>query len=495
MSFSQLYPHEMGHVLFRLLCPEDTAENNSRSVDMHFFSLVTDYSTAFNEGFAEHIENISRLFEKNEGIKTGIQDDLEKIAASSQHSIKGFERDFIYPFRMGYYKATMLNWYQKYEDYKRHEQALNGTVRYKNSTLQLSNIEDQLSYRNSGVGIRKKEGRNLVQLHATEGVISSFFTNLSISNVANNYQDIAFYENFLLDSININQSPEELFTPLQNQFIKYFYVLHNYVVINNSSKSQLCDFMDGYLLSFPDDSTEVKAIFKSITGHNYSNELPPSIWMLVKNYEHRLLAFDPYGSITVPVYTFSLNAAEVEDLQTINGLSRLDAEKIVAFRENNGFFSDLSQLKSIPDLPTSAIELITSSVFTRAEFENILKDFDPELSLNSLLIKPLQSILFRSLMYFIGIFALVYSVLIRKSNPSIRKTSILLFRYLLIWILLVFGGLIVVVLAETAIKFELILAVILISAPLVIYRKSREKRLRTITFISLMTFVLITSLV
>ena len=494
MSFSQLYPHEMGHVLFRLLCPEDSTENNSRSVDMHFFSLVTDYSTAFNEGFAEHIENISRIFEKNEEIKTGIQNDLDKIAASSQQAIKGFERDFIYPIRMGYYKATMLNWYQKYEDYKRHEQALTGSVRYKNTSLQLSNIEDQLSYRNSGVGIRKSESRNLVQLHATEGVISSFFTSLSTSKVANNYLDITFYEDFLLDSINNMQSPEELFTPMQNQFIKYFYVLHNYVVINNSSKSQLCDFIDGYLSSFPEDATEVKDIFRKTTGQNYTNELPPSMWLLVKNYNHRLLTFDPYGAITVPVYTFSLNAAEVEDLQTINGLSRLDAEKIIAYREAYGFFTDLSQLESIPDLQKSAIELITSCDFTTTDFESSLKDFDPELSLNSLLIAPLKSILIKSLMFFIGIFALVYLVLIRKSNPGIRKISILFFRYLLLWILLVFVGLIVVVIAENAIKYGLILALILIVAPLMIYRKSKEKRLRTLICTSLMTFVLIMSL-
>jgi len=494
MSFSQLFPHEMGHVLFRLLCTEDSAENNSRSVDMHFFSLVTDYPTAFNEGFAEHIENISRLFEKNEGIKTGIQNDLEKIAASSQHAIKGFERDFIYPLRIGYYKATMLNWYQKYEDYKRHEQALSGSVRFKSASLQLSNIEDQLSYRNSGVDIKKSESRNLVQLHATEGVISSFFTNLSTSKVANNYRDITFYKDFLLDSVNNMQSPEELFTPLQNQFIKYFYVLHNYVVINNSSKSQLSDFIDGYLSSFPEDAAEVQDIFRKTTGQNYTNDLPPSLWLLVKNYNHRLLAFDPYGAITVPVYTFSLNAAEVEDLQTINGLSRLEAEKIISYREENGFFTDLSQLESIPDLEKSAIGLITSCGFTSIDFENILEDFDPELSLNSLLIRPLKSILIKSLIFFIGIFSLVYLVLIRKSNPGIRKISILFFRYFLLWILLVFVGLIVVVIAGNAIRYGLILALILIISPLMIYSKSKEKRLRTLMSISLMALVIVMSL-
>ncbi len=98
MSFSQLYPHEMGHVLFHLLSPEDTISNNTKNVDMHFFSIITDYSTAFNEGFAEHIENISRTFEKNEDIKAGIIAEIETIEEDSRKSINGFERDFIYPY-------------------------------------------------------------------------------------------------------------------------------------------------------------------------------------------------------------------------------------------------------------------------------------------------------------------------------------------------------------------------------------------------------------
>ena len=94
MSFSQLYPHEMGHVMFHLLSPEDSTGSNTFSVDMHFFSLVTDYSTAFNEGFAEHIENLSRILEPNQKIKSGILNDIEKIEGASVQAIKGFEIDY-----------------------------------------------------------------------------------------------------------------------------------------------------------------------------------------------------------------------------------------------------------------------------------------------------------------------------------------------------------------------------------------------------------------
>jgi len=495
MSFSQLYPHEMGHVMFHLLSPEDSTGSNTFSVDMHFFSLVTDYSTAFNEGFAEHIENLSRILEPNQKIKSGILNDIEKIEGASVQAIKGFEMDYKNPFRLGYYKASMLNWYQKYEDYKRHVHALNGDIKYKNSSIQTFSIEDQLTFRNSGVKIDNDVFRNIVQLHSTEGAISSFFTHLSTSELANNYLDISFYKDFILDSTDLIQSPEMLFTPLQNQFIKYFYVLHNYVVVNNSSRSQLCDFIDGYLVSFPADSTEIYSIYEKTTGNKYTNILPPSIWLMVKNYNHRLLIFDPYGAITVPVYTFNLNAAEAEDLQTIKSLSSLDAEKIITYRESIGYFSDLNQLKSVPGLTSSASESIISSALITKEFEDILKDYNPELSIRALIIKPLLSILARASILFSFIFLIVYLLLIRKYNQTIKKTLILFVRYLLLWVVIVLLGLFMVFIGEQAFNYGLILSGILILTHLIIYRRRKEKLIRSLVLISLMCVLLLMSLI
>lgn len=187
MSVTQLYPHEMGHLIYGLL--NDTkGDETSRSVDMHYFSLRTDYSTAFNEGFSEHIENIARIFEKNDSIKSGIFADLERIKEKSQYSIRGFEKDLTNPLRFGYFKMSMPIWYQRFEDYKRHEHAVNGTVRYQNSGMELSNIEDQLTYRNSGVRQNEGELRNYVQMLSTEGAISAFFTRLTQSDLGYHYR-------------------------------------------------------------------------------------------------------------------------------------------------------------------------------------------------------------------------------------------------------------------------------------------------------------------
>jgi len=495
MSFTQLYPHELGHVIYHLLSPEDTISNNTKNVDMHFFSVVTDYSTAFNEGFAEHFENVARVYEKNESIKSGIFADIEKIGRSSKHSIRGFKRDFTYPFRLGFYKATMLGWYQKFEDYKRYEQAFSGDIRYKSRVLSLSNTEDHLTFRNSGVMLNKNELRNLVQLLSTEGVICSFFTHLTKSDLSKHYLDPGFYQPFLFDSNMTIEYPQHFFTPLQNQFIKYFKVLHKYLVFNNSSKSQLTDFIEGYIKEFPSEEDEIKRIFKRTVGIEYTNELPPPLWLLVKDYPHRLLTFDPFDAITVPIYTFDLNAAETGDLQTIRGIAISEAKKIIHYRKTNGYFTDLDELKLIPDLNVESVNKIISAAFDNEYFEETLKDFNPKLSIGTLIANPLKYIFSRACIYYLLLFVSVYFFLIKQKTPTVKHTIILFIKYLFLWLLFVLVGLVAVFLFEYAYLYIIGVSIFLAFLALLIYRKRRTEKLRTIVFIILMNLLILVSLV
>lgn len=486
MSFTQLYPHEMGHVICHLLCPEDSAANNTRSTDVHFFSIITDYSTSFNEGFAEHIENVSRLFEKNDTIRSGIFADIERIGQSTDHSINGFERDFKFPFRMGYYKASMINWYQKYEDYKRYQSAINKSIRYKNAGMKLRGIEDQLSFRNSGVRLNRNETRNLVQMLSTEGAVNAFFTHLSSSMLREHYLELTFYQPFLYDTDTAALSPRELFTPLQNQFIKYFYVMHNYVTLNNSPRSQLTDFIDGYILTFPSEADTVKKIFEDVSGMEYTNRLPPPLWLLVRDHPHRVLIYDLFDAITAPVYTFDLNAAEAEDLQTINGVSRKDAEKIIAYRAAHGFFTSLNQLSDIPGLPSEIGSKIISSAFDKDYFEELFKDFGLDLSLGTLIVKLLQYLLLRGFAWFFLILGIVYFTWIRTEKPGLKRIAIRFVRLLLLWILFMIAGLAAVVLSQQAWLILIFFSVILAFLTLLIYRNRKANRLRTLFAIGLM---------
>lgn len=491
MSVTQLYPHEMGHLLYGML-KSYKGKHNSRSVDMHYFSIRTDYSTAFNEGFAEHIENVSRIFEKNETIKNGIFKDIEEAKIKSKNAIKGFEKDFIYPLRFGYYKMSMPVWYQKYENLKRYEHAINGTVKYLNSTLELSNIEDQLTIKNAGIRQNQDELRNYVQMISTEGVISAFFTRLTQSDLADHYLKTSFYKPFLADTIAHLNSPEEIFTSVQNQFLKYFVVFHKHMSDTNSSNSEFINFIEGYILAFPSEEKAVKRIFKEVTNLEYTNKLPPDLWLLVKDHAHRLLVIDPYGGLTLPIYTFDLNASEIEDLLTIKGITREEAIKIIEYRKANGFFTSLNQIKGVEGISEASINQILNCKFDQEYVKDLVM---PELSFKSLIITPLKQLIFRTLAYFVLILGIIFLFFFRREKPSFSSLFGILLKYLFQWILFVLAGLTFAVTTDQTWQFLILLVVFCALINVFIYRKSKKKRRRSIFVTALMGLFVLFSIV
>ncbi len=493
MSVTQLYPHEMGHVIYRLLSSADSLEGQSKNVDMHYFSIVTDYATAFNEGFSEHIENVARLNEPNPEIKEGIFADIEKVRQRSPAYIGGFEKDFRWPFRFGFYKATMLGWHQQYEDLKRYEQAMDGSVQYRNTTLPTGSAADRISFRNAGVGLQAGKVRNLPQLLATEGLVDAFFTHLSKSELQNIYLPADFYRPFLQDTSAVLDSPRQFFTPMQNQFLKYFTVLHQYVKVEYSNRAQLIDFIEGYIETFPAERDSVVQVFEKVTGHNYRpDELPPQVWVLVKNYDHRLLALDAFGGITLPIYTFDLNAAEVEDLLTIDGLVESEAEKIIWWRDMQDFFTDVEQVREIATLSPEAAELVISARFDQGYFDALPNS---DLKISALLTAPLKHILIRALGYFLIIFAFTYLLFLRKEKPTIRRLVGWSLRNFVYWTMLIFAGLIVVFLSPEPLMIFLPLIVICLLVGVIFYRKEKTAILRSLFVTGAMAGMIVLSLI
>jgi len=491
MSVTQLYPHEMGHVLYGLL-NRTKEDETSRSVDMHYFSIRTDYSTAFNEGFSEHIENIARITEKNDSIRNGIFSDLQRIGDKSQHAISGFRKDLLHSFRFGYYKMSMPIWYQKFEDFKRHEHGLNGTVRYQNAGLDLRNIEDQLTYRNSGVRQNTGELRNYVQMLSTEGVISTFFTRLTQSDLSEHYQEPSFYQPFISDTTTSIIDPVSLFTPLQNQFLKYFFVFHNFMTDDHNSQSQLIDFIEGYKSAFPDEEEEIESLFKEATQLEYTSSLPPDLWLLVKGHSHRLLVLDAYGALTIPFYTFDLNAAEVADLLTVKGVAEEEAGRIIDYRNSHGFFTSLEQINDIGNISDETRSRIINSRFDATVFEGLTI---PDLTFTALLTAPLKSLVLRLLICYILIFGSLYLFFLRKRGLSTNQLILTALIYFIFWIFFVVAGLVFVVVSNQPWLFMLVLFVLSAGINSLIYRKNRLKIFRSLYLTALMTAIILFSVI
>lgn len=486
MSIVELYSHELGHILYRQLSFKDSLEVSSNNVNVHFFSMITDYQIAFNEGFGEHMENIARLEEKNPKVLTRLTEDTTSVASKSRVAIARFRKDFLNPLRMGYYKISMLAWYQRFEDYKRFVYPIKNYSHFLNKGIQTSNNQDNLIYRNSGVQFQKGKKRNQIQALSNEGTISAFFTQFYLSEAKNIYHDREFYYPFFADSL--IEDPSKVLAPLENLFAKYFFTLKNYVVFQKSDRAHLLDFVEGYIKSFPKEKEIVESVYEQAIGHKLPRQIPKQLWIMVKNVDHGFVAFDAFASLTIPVYTFDINAAEVEDFMMIPGFSIKDAEAIIDHRNSQGLFTDFASLYNIPTVSGSGKELLKNCYFDNAYLNSI--EFNEGLTLSTLAVAPLISLVKYSLIYF-TLIMLVYFLGLRKEPMSLPKRMGIALGYLLVWLILVLLGLVI---AATVSPFYYILLGTLIVGIPVVLAESKNRRISLIT-ISLMTVVVIYSII
>ncbi len=491
MSFTQLYPHELGHNFLKLLSIASEKTNYSRNVQMHYFGIVTDYPTAFNEGFAEHFENASRLNEKNEQIKTGIFNDIENYRTSLNPKIKGFQFDFKLPFRLDFYQSTMLLWYQKLENLKRFDLAENGNIRFKNLSFDSKAPERVILFRNAGVQQDTSKLRNLVQMLSTEGVVSAFFTKMIQSDLKNNYLDTMFYKRFLSDSLMSLSNPKSVFTPLQNQYLKTFVVLYNYVKLDRTDNSQLTDFIDGYSIVFPAEKNDVKKIFKDVTRLEYTNELPREIWLLTKDVKHTFWVMDQFGLFARPIHTFNLNAAEVEDLLMINGVSKEEAEKIIEYRNIKGQIKNLDELKKITGVSGVTAQRIMLCDFDQEYFD---KQAGLEFNMFSIIWSSLRHIFLRWGIYFAIMFALSYFFIYRKQKLVIKEILVKFVKKLGYWFIFLIAAVVCVVFFSHPLLYFIPSFIVISGLNFFFNRKDRQNLLEGILTTAAMGIIMVYSL-
>lgn len=492
MSLTQLYPHEMAHVIYRLLCSRDSVERIPRHVDVHYFSIVTDYGTAFDEGFAEHIENIARFYEPDPQIRKGIYTDIDRLRERLPQNLARFGRDVRFPFRLGFYRATMLMWYQQYENFKRYEHAVNRTVRFRSATPTRGNLEDRLTFRNAAIRADSPAVRNAAQQFACEGVVNSFFTHLTHSELGEHYLPDSFYRAFLPDTILQPVSIPHLFPPWKNQMLKYFYVMHRFVVREKSPEAQLATFLKGYLRSFPEEQAIVLRIFRFVTGMDYPETMPPELWLKVDGYKHRILVLDAWGALTAPVYTFNLNAAEAVDLLTIPGMSAEDAQRIIAYRDAQGGLPGLEALREIPGLTPATLERLMQC---RMQAEASGSTEEPELSISGFIMAVLKKFLLGVILYsFLA--GLAVWLLFRRSAPFQWKIALWFFlKYSFYGLFLALTGLFAVMALQRPAEIfaGFLLATSLVT--LLLFNRKRGIMREVLVFTALMGGMILMSLV
>jgi hypothetical protein len=422
-SITQLFPHEMGHVIQMYLCSGTTdKEPQSISPGIHYFNIITGYNTAFSEGFAEHFENVARKMEPSADVKAGIFRDIEQKQKALPRYINGFNRDFKLPMRIGFYRTIAPLWFQQLENLKRYQLVENGQIKYLNSTILSENVSNAMLYRNTGVQQDVTRLRNAAQAASTEGVVSAFFSALE-------YQQPDFYRPFLSDSV-LPVDVRQQISPLQNEYMKIFRVMNGYVKTNSTGRGQLYDFVAGYINEFPEEEDRVMQILRTTTGVTSLPVSLPEIWLLNTDFKYKFWVMAQFGLI-LPYYAFNLNAADNIDLMTFRGISEADAHAILRFREKQGFFQSLADIRNVSGLSETAKAKLLGNAYN----EKNVPAYSGRPNFMSLLYLPLPHLFGMMLAWFVFILA-IYLYLLRDFRltawQKTRKSLVQLVKFLLL---------------------------------------------------------------
>jgi hypothetical protein len=383
----------------------------------------------------------------------------------------------------------MLVWFQQYEDYKRYKHSLEGTVTFQNGYPSLSSVHDMMSVRNAGV-IQLDKKRNKAQLMSSEGFVSAFFSRLAVNGLGKYYRNEKFYSNFLKDTAGMID-PDQKFYEVEILFLKYFYVLNKYVRLEQSDRAQLMDFIEGYMEEFHDESEIILSTYRELAGEEYSPGYPPAIWLMVKNYNHRILALDALGAITLPVYTFNLNAAQGVDLLSVPGMDGQSAAELIRYRDEIGPFQSLNQVLELSHVTEEAKKGLRNSEFDEAYLEGM---DEKSLSIGPLLSVPLFHLLKTGTFAYLIIFSATFLLLLRKTSKGLNALLTFI-KYYFIWILLLVAGLAALVVQGNPILLFLPIMVVYYIFGYLILRKKYRSLKHFILISFLMHLVIIYSLI
>jgi hypothetical protein len=466
-SITQIFPHEMGHVFFALLAPEAQKDFQPWSVDIHYFSMTTNVLTAFNEGFAEHFENASRLYEPDATIRAGTERQTLQLSSSLPHRLAGLERDFRWPLRLDYYRAGLLLWYQNFENFKRYRWAIDSATWLQNKHLHSGDPEKSILFRNTGLAYDHTRVRNTAQAAANEGTINGFFTRL-LQRFAHDRED-----------------------SLRVYYHRLFSVMHEQMNHPPGDTSFLQLFVLAWGRQFPEDTVPIRNIYLASFGRPFDPNPIPELWVKNEEFRHSFLVMDQYGGAIIPFYTLNLNTAEECDLVTFPAISQGEAEAIVRFRDQQGGFTTLSGLSKVPGLSAGALQaLIHGHELTLKSQEG---DTERGLSILHILLVNGGHILLTGLWYFL-IFLVVFFFLFLRKGYNIPQILLIFLQKFLKLYLLILAGLACFMFIQTPVWPFLLIVAGLLATDWLKTRKRPVKRKEVLFTTLLMGIMVIYSL-
>ena len=370
-DFEEIFSHELGHLILKALTG---GVGNGPSRKMHQSMSVTDYPTAFDEGYAEHFQPLARDATTNAYLRmlmSGVSaTDFELFwlsAADGQLRTDGVKRNLFI-----------------------HRKPLPLIALDPHPDLYRLFIDQETS-----TAFLPTELKNGQEMMASEGIIATLFYRIvNDDQLRKHYLEASFYQRFLGSHV---EAPEQVITPYENVNLKLFAAMEKLRNIERN-RPPMINLVEQYAELFPDEAKRIYAIFIETTwGSTVSRQLASGLERaaadggrgdiaafrqdhpfqlldsIIAQVVDRKMALDAslgpelwvantafriapavWGTKRSEPLTMNLNTASVAEWMTVPGVDLRTARRIIEARDARGVFRSIDELREA-GAPTAVI--------------------------------------------------------------------------------------------------------------------------------------------
>jgi hypothetical protein len=240
-----IYTHELGHVMMGLILDETLdGLKLRRSHKQHVSMGVTDYMTAFSEGWGVHFQRLA--YDHTEKYRKVFDDKLTPSRSMSMVWHSGMDEYL----RLNFVKDNGYI-YEKFIQLGVDQDTLNQ--------------EQKILLEHTSPAFDHTRIKNAQEMLSCEGILATLFYQInSDKTLAENYMSSEFYAPFLLKPMPSGVKPEAVFTPLENMMLKNFWVWKK-MTGSGFSGNPFMAWLDEWCRQFPSDREVILKLFVQIT--------------------------------------------------------------------------------------------------------------------------------------------------------------------------------------------------------------------------------------
>ncbi|MDP2872928.1 MAG: helix-hairpin-helix domain-containing protein [Bacillota bacterium] len=338
-AVDQIFPHELGHVIMRLLVGSLPPGGSNQ---VHAISVRTDPVLAFEEGFAEHLQVMAMD-------DPDAAPDTRALALDPAHlkhmdeQLRGYLHEMAGMARIEdglVWVRRFPMWFSRVERVERyHAVKANRFARDPAVPDHLLDTPDPYAaylIENIVPGGPDDRPRAPGRACSTEGFASTFFVRLvSMDATRRGDPEEGFCGQFGVGSADVS--------PVEKAYLKIFHVL------GSAKPCTLRSFAAAYCAAFAKEAPALEAMLrKLLVGQEYQSA--PQLWLANPWFLTGTSVWDQYRCAPRR-HTFDLNAASATDLAGVPGVDRDLARRILERTP----FADLAELGSVRGITAGAL--------------------------------------------------------------------------------------------------------------------------------------------